>query len=517
MKRFPKPRSVVAAAFVALTVLGLSISSNEVRAAAVTALGKWSVATDPGSTGAWYAVDYANGQWVALGHSSEVAVSPDGATWTVYPVPAGQWQSVAYGNGQYVALSSVSGGDEEIVSSNGINWTEVRGPVGPWTALTFGGGQFVAVSAHGQVVTSSDGESWTTVWSHSNYDLTSVAYGDGSFVATDAALGATLISDNGSDWSRILPSRSGLQWGAVAYGNGNFVGLGGSSAGYVETSVYGHIWTLHTYSPEQAVDAATFGCGEFVAVGQPTDSANSIISSQTGVTWSASPVPTDVASDWTAVAYGAGRFVAVDSSGTIAWASTLGDCAAAIPSPPRQVSGNVHSGEVWTYMHPAVLPGGAPVNSYRVTITDGSVTRHCPAAVYFQPNCIIRGLENRQVYWVTAQAHNRFGYSVMTDPEFVIPVATWSLDAMTTQAVIAGSSPVVVQLTGVIANSQGIYPTSLITIHFGSELAYCHANPFGECLVSIPDPPVGVDAIYATYTGYGRSYVSPTNYVTITP
>jgi hypothetical protein len=74
---------------------------------------------------------------------------------------------------------------------------------------------------------------------------------------------------------------------------------------------------------------------------------------------------------------------------------------------------------------------------------------------------------------------------------------------------------VVVQVTGVLANSVGIYPTSVITVHFGATVADCHANPFGECLVTIPHPTLGPTSIYATYTGYGRSYRSTTWHVTI--
>jgi hypothetical protein len=120
------------------------------------------------------------------------------------------------------------------------------------------------------------------------------------------------------------------------------------------------------------------------------------------------------------------------------------------------------------------------------------------------------------VYSVTTQAHNRFGYSVSTDPEFVIPVSSSRFSAVTTQATIEQSAPVVIQITGVVANSEGIYPVTEVTIHFGSTLAYCHPNPFGECLITIPNPAVGSTAIYATYKGYGRSYVSPTSHVTIT-
>lgn len=499
-----------------LVVASSFVAQVESHATALPTLGVWNVAATPSPASGWYSVDYAKGQWVAVGHGADVAVSTDGATWTENPAPAGSWQTVTFGDGEFLALSSSAANDEEMVSANGTNWTTRTGPSGSWTSVTYGGGRFVAVSSNGQIVTSTDGIRWSEAWHHKNYDLTSVAYGDGHYVATDTALGATIISSNGVTWSRLLPLRNGLKWGAVTYGNGNFVEFDGSGSGYIATSVYGYVWTLHRYAPAQDFTDATFGCGEFVAAGQPTGSTNDFFSSQSGAAWSTVTVPIDVTSDWSGVAYGAHRFVAVDEAGDIAWSSYPADCAAAIPSAPRQVSGNVHSGEVWTYMHPSIVAGGARVNSYRVNITNGTTTRQCIAAVYFQPNCIIRGLSNREVYWVTTQAHNRFGYSVTTDPEFVIPVASGSFDAVTTQRVLPRSGPVVVQVTGVVANSQGVYPTSVITVHLGPRLAYCHANPFGECLVTFNNPPLGSNSIYATYTGYGRSYVSPTSHVTVT-
>jgi hypothetical protein len=137
--------------------------------------------------------------------------------------------------------------------------------------------------------------------------------------------------------------------------------------------------------------------------------------------------------------------------------------------------------------------------------------------VYFEPNCIIAGLEDHQVYWVTAQSHNRFGYSMATDPEFVIPVASSIFSAVPSAPVVSGGAPLVVQVTGVHANNEGIYPGSPITVHVGAAIASCHANPFGECLLTISNPPIGSDSIYATYTGYGRSYQSRSSRVTVQP
>lgn len=476
----------------------------------------WNAAAAPSPSGSWSAVTFAKGQWVALGHSSEVAVSTNATTWQTYPVPAGSWQTVAYGNGEYVALSSVTADSEEVISTNGTDWTSVAGPTGEWADVIFDQGRFVAVGSLGQIATSTNGTQWTLVWNHRPWDLTSIAYGNGHFVAVDSAVGSTLISANGIDWGLYPSLGDGLKWGAVVFGNGTFVALDDSGAGYVATSVYGYVWALHKNSAAENVTGATFGCGEFVAPDNSPGSSISSLSSATGATWSVSPVPTDSTANWSDVAYGSHRFVEVDSAGNIAWTSSDPDCAAEIPTTPRQVSGNVAGGQIWTYMHPSLRPGGAPVTSYRVTVTDGTSTRVCPASDSYQPNCIIRGLRDNEVYWVTAQAHNRYGYSAYSDPEFVIPVARWSLSATTAEPAMSESRPVVVQVTGIIANGEGIYPTSLVTVHFGSQLAYCHPNPFGECLVTIARPSLGPNSIYATYTGYGRSYASPVSHVTIT-
>jgi len=476
----------------------------------------WNIATEPSPTANWYAVNYGDGQWVALGHSPVVAVSSDGSTWTEYPVPAGSWQSVAYGKGQFVALSSTNANPEEIVSNNAQSWTATSGPAGPWTALTFGDGRFVAVSSAGQIDTSTNGTQWTQVWYHTNYDFTSVTYGNGHFVAADSALGAVAISTNGEKWGRLFPApHTAAKWGAVIYGEGQFVALDGSSSGYVATSLTGNVWSVHQLSAGQEIDGATFGCGSYVGVGQSTASTDNFISSKLATAWTAAPVPVDATSDWTAVGYGAHMFVAVDASGNIAWLDPSADCSAAIPTSPQQVSGNIDHGKVWTYMHPPSSVGGAPVNSYRVNITNGTITRQCSAPVYFEPNCIIAGLVDHQVYWVTAQSHNRFGYSVPTDPEFVIPVASWNFSAVASAPVVSAGAPLVVQVTGVRANDEGIYPGTPITVHVGATATTCHTDPFGECILTIPNPPVGTDSIYATYSGYGKSYQSPMSHVSV--
>ena len=486
-------------------------------AMATTPTSKWQVALTapaaPAPAGDWYATTYAAGRFVAVGHGAHVATSTTGVAWSMHPAPGGSWQSVAYGDGKFVALSSLNTAMNEMTSVDGVHWSASAGPAGEWTGLTYGDGRFLAVSVFGQLITSSDGVHWANSWSRSQFLLNSVTYGNGRFVAVDSANGDALISLNAVNWSFYTISTPGTPWYAVTYGNGVFSAF--TPSGLVATSMLGYVWVTHQTSVAQQMNGSTFGCNTFVATGQASGKVNDVLTSHFATSWTASPVPTDTTSNWTAVAYGANRFVAVNTAGTIATLHVSGYCGPGVATPPRDVSGNIESGQVWTYQHPPLSQGGAPVDGYLVTITDGTRSWTCHAPVFYQPNCIIDGLRNRTVYTVTTQVHNRFGYSSPTDPEFVIPVPTWTLQAVTVTPTVPSNRPAVIQVTGVRANGEGIYPQNPVTVHFGVRTFYCVPSPFGECLITVAHPQLGRVAIWASYTGYGASYQSPTSYVTV--
>lgn len=499
-----------AVAALAATISLVGVSAQD--ASAVTATSAWRITMAPTPAHTWYAATYAAGRFVVLGHGATVATSTNGVTWGTHAVPAGAWQSVAYGAGRFVALSSLTAGLNEITSTDGVHWSALPGPVGEWTGITYGAGRFVAVSAFGQFITSRDGVHWTPTWTRSQFLLTSVAFGNGRFIAVDSADGDTLISLDGVHWSFYPITTPGTPWFAVTFGNGIFSAF--TPSGLVATSELGYVWSTHR-TPAQQMNASTFGCNTFVATGQPLGRVNNVLSSHSGLAWSSSPVPTDVAANWTALAFGANQFVAADTSGTIASRHVGGYCGATVASPPQDVSGNIENGQVWTYQHPPLSQGGAPIDGYLVTITNGKRSWTCHAPVYYQPNCIIKGLANREIYTVTTQVHNRFGYSAPTDPEWVIPVPVWSLQAVTLASTVSSSRPVSIQVTGIIANSLGIYPQTAVTIHFGAQTFYCVSSPFGECLINVAHPQLGRVAISANYVGYGIYHHSPTSYVRV--
>ena len=511
VRQIPLVRIALGAASIAASLSFALVPAQ--GALATSSTSGWKVAATSTAARSWYSATYAARRFVVLGHGAEVATSTNGVEWSMHRAPRGSWQSLAYGAGKFVALSSVDSGLREMTSRDGVHWSALAGPPGDWTGLTYGAGRFVAVSAMGQFDTSTDGTHWQTTWSRSQFLLNSVTYGNGRFIAVDSADGDALVSLNGFNWSFYPISSPGVPWFAVSYGNGVFSAF--SPAGLVATSMLGYVWATHHTTAPQQINASTFGCDTFVATGQAGGSFNDVLTSHSGRSWSASPVPTDVNADWTAVAFGANRFVAVDTAGRIASRHVGGYCGPTIATPPRDVSGNIESGQVWTYQHPPTNQGGAPVDGYLVTISDATHSWTCHARVYYEPNCIIKGLGNRRVYSVTTQVHNRFGYSSSTDPEWVIPVAHWSLQAVSPVPVVPSSKPVTIQVTGVIANAEGIYPQNPVTVHFGPRTFYCVASPFGECLINVTQPQLGRVAISASYAGYGVSYHSPTSYVTV--
>ena len=521
----------VASIFVASTLSTLPLAGDSASAA-----GSWSLSQSPtpAPTDGWSTVEFVHGRWFALSHDGVIADSTTGINWTQHSAPVGSWDSMAYGSGRYVALSSAPGAPSEMISSNGDAWSLTHGPAptphrwnivdkyGQWDGIAFADGEFAAVSAVGTIATSSDGVDWKVHFFKPGDDFTSITFGADRFVVVDAAQGDIVMSHDGHVWGLVhqplaepvpLPA-GGIHLNAVAYGHGNFVAFGGSTtgAGYDETSVDGDNWTLHQYAPAESIAGAAYGCDAFVAAGSTTSNTDPVLTSNNGLSWTPSTIATPTVSSWTSVAYGEGRYVVVDAAGDIAWSPVDGQCSQTVPSAPQQVSGNVHSGEVWTYMHPPATSGAAPVEGYRVTITDGTTTKYCGAPVYYEPNCIIRGLQNHHVYWVTAQAFNRFGFSAPSNAEFVIPVPVWSLDTSTPTVVPAGT-PVAMQLTGIIANAAGFYPVTTVSVHYGARVVTCAPSPFGECLFKLAHPPVGTASIFATYTGYGRSYRSPTHEV----
>ena len=258
----------------------------------------WTSRTTPpkgaGPESDWTSVTYGNGKFVAVSSCyqmtawqtlcnnrvARVMTSPDGITWSAQVALEGDWSQVVYGNGKFVAVSrsSATGWNQTMSSSDGVTWTARALPSDGWKSLVYGSNKFVAVG-NGKVITSVDGETWTAGVNIPNFDWTSVAYGNGVFVAgsydRNNLSDKMMSSPDGQTWTERTAPILG-NWNSIGYGDNRFVAV--SDLSRIMTSLNGTTWTSVS--------------------GQPTDNGMSVNTST-----------------WTSVTYGGGVFVAVASQG----------------------------------------------------------------------------------------------------------------------------------------------------------------------------------------------------------
>ncbi len=160
-----------------------------------------------------------------------VMTSPDGVDWNRHSGPTNSGESyylnaAAYGNGTYVvggwSLNPTPQG-LALISTNLTTWVPVSElPFSVVNGITYGRSIFVAVGS--SIATSSDGIKWTNQSSGVSGGLSAAAFGADRFVAASDG-GSLLSSTDGISWRQHSTSVDAL--GAVTYGNGSFVAVGG--------------------------------------------------------------------------------------------------------------------------------------------------------------------------------------------------------------------------------------------------------------------------------------------------
>lgn len=198
-------------------------------------------------------------------------------------------------------------------------WTSRTLPASSaWTSVAFGNGVFVAVASTAATCTTSvDGITWVSRTMPSAAAWSSVFYGAGLFVAVGNNAVAT--SPDGITWTARTISTG--NWSSVTYGGGQFVAVAAGLA-KAATSLDGITWTDRTMSSSRSWRSVVYGNGVYVAVAGSV--ANTVASSSPdGISWTDRTLPLSV--DWQSVSYGSGVFVAVNkTTPTTAATSTNG-------------------------------------------------------------------------------------------------------------------------------------------------------------------------------------------------
>jgi hypothetical protein len=226
---------------------------------------------------AFTGVAFGTNLFASVGSSANVGTiltSSNGLNWASQNIGATNVPNcVAYGNGVYVAM-----GSKGIVfrSTDGFNWTSLF-PSLPFSAaslITFGTNLFVAISGNA-IATSPDGLTWTSRNSGVSYNLNSVIYGNGSFVA----VGQNIIGSG----TQITTSPDGTNWTArnsggntdyvITFGDQGFVAPGNQFSTYgnvISTSPDGIAWITRGIGGDingPQIRSATFGNGSYLVVG----------------------------------------------------------------------------------------------------------------------------------------------------------------------------------------------------------------------------------------------------------
>ena len=207
------------------------------------------------SVGPWRAVAFGNGKFVAVGISGKTMYSTDAITWTSSLIAGDAsfvWGGVIYGTdnlgvAKFVAICANSGSTKKSAVSldNGITWTIYTSVVAGQLAITFGNNLFVSVGIKSGLIagvqTSPDGQTWTerTVpYSVANDWLLSVAFGNNLFVSVTVD-GNIISSTDGITWT-LTTVLAPASWQGVAFGEDIFVAVAQSASvsPYPQVAVY---------------------------------------------------------------------------------------------------------------------------------------------------------------------------------------------------------------------------------------------------------------------------------------
>jgi len=247
-----------------------------------------------------------------LQSSSICNLGADESTLTGYPADQ-QWEAVTYGNGKFVAVASSGDGNRVMTSINGNYWTSRTSASNDnWQGITYADNQFIAVGSNA-VMTSPDGITWTsrTVPVGEWQAITNCG---GLFVAT-ATWGSSYVmsSTDGAEWILRTPSY-GWSHDAVA--------CSATIPRFVSVSQFGRAWSSangttgwSTQNPGAIVDIRTvaFGNGRFSWLEYSTNSGNRYGGYSTnGLNWAAGLVPSN---QWKYITYGGDKFIAVAEGG----------------------------------------------------------------------------------------------------------------------------------------------------------------------------------------------------------
>ena len=187
--------------------------------------------------------------------------------------------------------------------------TSALGASSTWVDAAYGDDKFVIISSTGSTVYGTIGTfnsgslpSTTATWN-------AITYANGLFVAVASNGQDVAVSDDGIVWSGYSLPDGVQNWSSVAGGNGIFIAVSATSGTTAAlASSTATTWVSSTLPSSGIWTAVAYGAQRFVALRAVSDQA---AVSTDGITWTAVSLP--YSATWTTIAYGNGRFVAMSA------------------------------------------------------------------------------------------------------------------------------------------------------------------------------------------------------------
>lgn len=265
----------------------------------------WTTIT-PVTTEYLYAIQYANGVYVAVGSAGVILRSTDGVIFTKPTSPTTEDLSdVLFDGTRWVAV----GFNGVILNSDdgGLTWTApTTGLSEDFYTLVQGLGQILTAGAGGALYSSTDGASWDIQSSNNGgADILRSAFTGSQFVLGDVS-GTVVTSSDGVNWAPHATGLGDVQ--GLAAGAGVIVAQSYTNARAVSSD--GSAWTV-TPDTDFFPNELIFANNRYIAAGIPAEFA---LTSTNGVDWSYVTVDPGAAGKQNGIAFGNSTFVMVGFS-----------------------------------------------------------------------------------------------------------------------------------------------------------------------------------------------------------